>query len=228
MSTLNVPAKIISMITNQMEANTNNHFKQILRSLINTFGNLYYVDGNGAKIRIKCGTGRMERNKGKDYQDNTLILPYISIFKRGSSNADDRRRYTPVLVNEVEWDLEERRAKRYLSLAPRPVTIDYNINVWTKFVEDMDIIRSTILSMFNPDLEIETEDNDYIKAFITSEDDIDSEEQEDQSDRVIKKTFTISVETYIKSPKILYTNTSEIYDTKLDINIDGVDNNRGS
>lgn len=227
MSTLRIPPKIISMITRQMKANTNNHFKQVLRSLVNTFGNLYYVDGNGAKIKIKCSTGRMERNKGKDYQDNTLILPYISVFERGSSNADDRRRYTPVLVNEVEWDAKERRAKRYLSLSPRPVTIDYDINVWTKFVEDMDIIESTILSMFNPDLEIKTEDNDYIKAFLISEDDIDSEEQEDQSDRVIKKRFTISVETYIRSPRILYTNTSEIYDAKYDVTISGEGRSRG-
>lgn len=227
MSTLRIPAQIINMINRQMKANTNNHFKQILRSLINTFGNIYYIDGNGAKIKIKCGTGRMERNKGKDYQDNTLILPYISIFERGSSNADDRRRYTPVLVNEVEWDPIEQRAKRYLSLAPRPLTVDYDINVWTKFVEDMDIIRSTILTMFNPDLEIETEDNDYIKAFLISEDDIDSEEQEDQSDRVIKKRFTISVETYIRSPRILYTNTSQINDARYDVTISGEGRSRG-
>jgi len=219
MSTLKVPAKIISMITRQMKANTNNHYKQVLRSLINTFGNLYYIDGNGAKVKIKCSSGRMERNKGKDYQDNTLILPYISIYERGSSNDDNRRRYTPVLVNEVEWDAKEQRAKRYLSLAPRPVIIDYDINIWTKFVEDMDIVRSTILSMFNPDLEIETQDNEYIKAFLVSEDDIDSEEQNDKADRVIKKKISISVETYIRSPKILYTNTSQINTQNYEVSV---------
>jgi len=210
-----------------MRASTNNHYKQVLRALLNTFGNLYYIDGNGAKQKIKCGTGRMERNKGKDYQDNTLVLPYISVFERGSSNDDDRRRYTPILVNEVEWDAEEQRAKRYLSLAPRPVVIDYDINIWTKFVEDMDIIRSTILSMFNPDLEIETEDNDYIKAFLVSEDDIDSEESNDKEDRVIKKRITISVETYIRSPKILYTNTSQINSQNYEISIQGGGRQRG-
>lgn len=215
------------MITRQMRASTNNHYKQVLRALLNTFGNLYYIDGNGAKQKIKCGTGRMERNKGKDYQDNTLVLPYISVFERGSSNDDDRRRYTPILVNEVEWDAEEQRAKRYLSLAPRPVVIDYDINIWTKFVEDMDIIRSTILSMFNPDLEIETEDNDYIKAFLVSEDDIDSEESNDKEDRVIKKRITISVETYIRSPKILYTNTSQINSQNYEISIQGGGRQRG-
>lgn len=227
MSTLRIPSKIIDMITRQMRASTNNHYKQVLRALLNTFGNLYYIDGNGAKQKIKCGTGRMERNKGKDYQDNTLVLPYISVFERGSSNDDDRRRYTPILVNEVEWDAEEQRAKRYLSLAPRPVVIDYDINIWTKFVEDMDIIRSTILSMFNPDLEIETEDNDYIKAFLVSEDDIDSEESNDKEDRVIKKRITISVETYIRSPKILYTNTSQINSQNYEISIQGEGRQRG-
>lgn len=221
MQTLRIASNIIEMMNRQMLASSNNHYKQVLRSLLNTFGGLYYVDGNGKKVKIKCSTGRMERAKGKDFQDNTLILPYISIFERGTINDDQRRRYTPVLVNEVVWDPEEMRAKRYLSLAPRPVTISYDINVWTKYVEDMDIIRSTILSLFNPDLEIETEENEYIKAFFDSEGDLESEEQDDTADRIIKKRFSITVETYIKSPKILYTNTSQINTQNNEIVITG-------
>jgi hypothetical protein len=205
-----ITSKILEMTNQQLYAVKGNIYKETLRQLVHIFGNIYYVDGNGQKLKIKCSTGRQERAIGKQKKDNTLILPYITVVELETSNADSRRRYQPILVSEKIWDNKERRAKRLLSLAPRPVDLGYQINIWTKYQEDMDMIKYSIFSLFNPDLEIRTSFSDITKAFLESDTNIGEPEALDTADRSLKRSLVIKVETYLPSPKFLFTNTGEI------------------
>ena len=74
----------------------------------------------------------------------------------------------------------------------------------------MDMLRSSIYSLFCPDVNIRTKFSDYNKAFIVSETDIGTSEAGDAQDRVLKKSITIALQTYIPSPKFQVTNTGEI------------------
>ena len=206
-----VTIKILEMTKQQLYAVKKNIYKETLRQLLHVFGNIYYIDGNGQTVQIKCISGKQERVIGKHKKDNTLVLPYITITEAESSNADSRRRYNPVLLNEKAWDPKTKRAKRVLSLSPRPVDLSYQINIWTKYVEDMDMIRLSIFSLFNPDLDLRTSFSDYTKAFIESENNIGESEALDSADRNLKRAFVIKVETYLPSPKFLFTNTGEIH-----------------
>ena len=188
--------------------------------MIYSFGNLYYIDGNGNRIRVKTTHGNPERIAGKLKADNTLILPMITIVETKTTPDLARGRYQNIIIDKA-WDPNKLKATRVLSLPPRPVNITYEINIWAKYKSDLDMLRSTIFSRFNPDVSIVTKYSSYNKAFITNERDIGSVGANDADDRVLQKTFEVTLETYIPTPKFQITNTGEIKDFDMfDIVID--------
>jgi hypothetical protein len=187
-----------------------NIYRETLRQLLSIFGNVYYLDGNGSRVKVKCTTGKPDRPTGKDANEDNLVLPYITITETGSQESDERRKINSLLVNEKIWDDKENRAKRVLSLAPRAINITYQINIWAKYNADLDQIRYFIFSLFNPSLDIRTKFSDHTKAFVKNEEDISNAQAADTTDRLVQKTITISVETYLPSPKFLFTNTGEV------------------
>lgn len=211
MNQYNLVASQISELTNQkMYAIQKNVLEETLRQIVNIFGNIWYLDTNNEKIKIHSSTGKMDRVSGKRIQENTLVLPYISINEAGISYSDTRRKSANLVISESFWDHKEKRAKRILSLPPIAVDINYEINIWSKFVEDLDTIRLSIFSLFNPDLTIRTRFSDLNRSFIDSESDISDYQATDTADRTLKKTITIRVETYLPAPKFLYTSSGEL------------------
>lgn len=184
--------------------------KDTLRYLIGAFGNFHYIDRNNNSIKVKSFHANQERAIAKSIVGDNITLPVISISELNISPNEERRRYGPLLVHEAYWHKRQQRAIRTLSLSPKPVDINYNINIWTKYKQDLDQLREQIFLLFNPDLEIKTKQSNITKAFILSESDVEQAEAEDAADRILKKTISIKVETYIPSPKFLYTSTGKI------------------
>lgn len=211
--------KIVELTNQRQFALKKNIYRETLRQLISIFGNVYYQDSNGNLVRVKCTTGKQDRVTGKDFAENNLVLPYITVVEKGTSEPESRKRNDNILVNEVVWDDKEKRAKRVLSVAPKAVNINYEINIWAKFNSDLDQIRYGILSLFNPALNIKTNYSDFTKAFIKEENDIIDQKSEDTSDRLVQKTISITVETYLPSPKFLFTNTGEIQSFNFDVSL---------
>lgn len=185
-------------------------YKEILRALENIFGSLSYIDGNNNIKEIKCFHGNPERVIAKLKQESTIILPLISITKIKSNNSDERRRYTPILMHDKYWSHKKQRAVRIISLSPRPVTVEYAINIWSKFREDMDQIEEQIFAFFNPDLLIPTSFSTSNKAFLIDEEDKSELIVVDTSDRLLKKSILIEVQGYINNPKFRVTDTGKI------------------
>lgn len=185
-------------------------FKEILRELISIFGNVSYVDKNNNPIKVKCFHANRERAVAKSSVGDNITLPVITISEESISGNDERRRYSPLLVHEKYWDKRKQRAIRVLSLSPKPLDIKYRINIWTKYKQDLDQIRESIVSLFNPELEIRTKDNVANKAFFDSESTTAEMEADDTEDRTLKKSLSIVIETYVPNPKFLYTSTGKI------------------
>jgi len=74
--------------------------------------------------------------------------------------------------------------------------------------------------LFSPDINIETQYSVYNKAFIESERDVGSVIASDTGDRILQKTITVTLETYIPSPKFMFTNTGEIQEFKFNTTLD--------
>lgn len=202
--------KVVELTSARAQPSEDNLYRESLRALLNIMGNLYYIDGNGNRVKVNCSHGNPERIVSRLHADNTLVLPLMTLSESATANADDRRRNHNIILSDKVWDDKKRRATRVVYVAPRPVTLTYEINIWAKYKSDLDMIRSGIYSLFSPDMNVSTKFSAHNKAFISSERDIGSSVAQDTQDRVIKKSITISLETYIPSPKFEITNTGEV------------------
>ena len=86
----------------------------------------------------------------------------------------------------------------------------YQLNVWTKYMSDMDQILEQVRLKFNPEMEVPTKFSTLTKGLIDTEENIGKLSAGDKEDRVLQKTINITVRTYIPSPKFLVTSTGEI------------------
>ena len=210
MNSIELRNKVVELTSARSEPSEDNLYRESLRALLNILGNLYYIDGNGNRIKVTCSHGNPERIVSRLHADNTLVLPLMTLSESVTANADDRRRNNNIIISDKAWDAKKRRATRVLYVAPRPVTLTYEINIWSKYKSDMDMLRSGIYSLFSPDMNVRTKFSDYNTAFISSERDIGSLAAQDTKDRLLKKSITITLQTYIPSPKFMVTNTGEI------------------
>lgn len=185
-------------------------YKDTLQFLINRFSDFVYINDQDELTRVPCWHGSSERVVAKLKQESTIVLPVMSVFRSGNTVDAARRRSSSLIVYDKYWDKDKQRAVRVVNLSPVPINISYKLNVWTKYQEDMDQITEQIHRAFNPDIEIKTKYNSTTKAFLTSESDSNEANIPDAQDRVIKKVFDISVESYIPNPKFVITNTGKI------------------
>jgi hypothetical protein len=72
------------------------------------------------------------------------------------------------------------------------------------------MLRSSIFSKFNPDIQLKTEFSTTNKVFLENESDIGRVSVQDSEDRVLQKTLTVSLQTYIENPKFMISNTGQI------------------
>lgn len=192
------------------QAKVSEIYRETLEYLINTFASLIHITDQNDVVNIPCWHGAAERVIARLKKEANVVLPVISVYRVSNESDPDRRRSSSIIVYNKYWNKETNRAVRVASLAPVPVNIQYRINVWAKYHEDLDQITEQIHRMFNPDMEIYTKYNSSTKAFLIEEDSNIDINIVDGEDRVLKKVFTISVESYIPSPKFVITNTGEI------------------
>jgi len=190
--------------------NISSMYKETLRSVIASFNDIVTIDGDGKEKDVKVIVANPERPVAKLVQENNITLPIISVFKNITDNDQKRGRYDSVLIHEKMWSDEKQRAIRVVSFAPRPVNIKYNLNVWTKYVEDMDQILEQIRIKFNPEMNIPTKFGTLTKASLESESLLGAFNVADKEDRVIKRQLEIIVRTYIPNPRFLVTSTGRI------------------
>lgn len=214
-----VKTKIIELSHNELETHAVDVFRESQKQLLHIFSNIYFIDGAGATTRVKCIPGKMERAIAKQFKDNALVLPLISINEEEVDTNFDRGRYSGVLVSSKSWNRITHRAERILSLPPRPVTLKFSINIWAEYKRDLDSIRATIINKFNPDLEISTYFNNITKSFVESESDTSTWDVDDGEDRILRKSIRIKLETWIESPKFLYTQNATIERINTDVGL---------
>jgi hypothetical protein len=191
-------------------------YKESLRSMITSFNDVGYIDSEQKFNEIRCIHANAERAIAKLKQENNIILPILSIAQTVSDNDRDRQKNESLLVHEKYWDAEKHRAFRILSLAPRAVNVRYQLNIWAKYMADMDQILEQIRLKFNPEMQVPTEFSTLAKAYLDSEEDVGQLTASDKEDRVLKKTMNIVFRTYIPNPKFLFTSTGKIEEFKME------------
>jgi hypothetical protein len=192
------------------ESTISNVYKESLRGMIASFNDVSYINSEDKLINIKCIHANAERAIAKLKEENNTILPIISIAQTVSDNDAQRQKVESLLVHEKYWDKEKNRAIRVLSFAPRAVNVRYQLNIWTKYMANMDQILEQIRLKFNPEMQVPTEFSTLAKAFLESEEAVGSADAPDKSDRVLKKAINIVLRTYVPSPKFMVTSNGKI------------------
>ena len=203
-----VKGKLLEM--NRKQNNISFIYKETLRAMIYIMGNFYYLDSENRVVKVKAMHANPERAVAKIRELTNMILPIITVSQTTTDNNKDRQKYSSHLIHDQYWDEDKQRAVRILSFCDRAVDINYKINIWAKYREDMDQILEQIRLMFNPTTEIPTMHSTQTKGLLVSESDISDVAPADGTDRLVRKEIVIKVETYIPSPRYLITSTGEI------------------
>ena len=185
-------------------------YKDIVRALLVSFGNIHYLDGNGKLVRIKSAHGNPERTIAKLHEEDTIILPIITINQNGAKGDDKKRRLDDLIIEKTVWNEDIQRGERVIGVADVPVKLNYNLNLWCKYAEDMDQISQGIRVRFNPSVTIKTPVSAAIKTFLMSETNKGNPNYGDREARVLRKSFALEVEAYIPSPKFKVTSTGRV------------------
>lgn len=173
-----------------------------------------------AVVDIPTFYANPERAIAKIKEDRNLVLPVISVGISDIEDDMDRRRNNMNVVVETAWNKTTQRATRVVSVVPKAVKLSFMVNLWAKYIEDLNQITEKIQLMFNPSLEFRTKFSDYIQGFITQVADNSVTVAADREDRVLKRTIQVSVEAYIPNQKYLYTSTGRIERLNSDIVIE--------
>tara|TARA_R110001583_G_scaffold11265_1_gene51265 strand:+ start:3282 stop:4040 length:759 start_codon:yes stop_codon:yes gene_type:complete len=185
-------------------------YKEVLRSLISTFNNFYYVNGNDELVKIKAIHSAPERAVAKKFQEDNIVLPILTVHQVGAANDVAKRRYNDILIQKSTWDDDKQRAQRIIGTADVPVVLTFSVNLWTKYMEDLDQVSQNIRMKFNPSLAVSTEFTSSLKVYLQDETSNVTIQTGDREDRILRKSFSTQVEFFIPSPKFLVTSTGRI------------------
>jgi|ETNvirenome_6_85_1030632.scaffolds.fasta_scaffold06821_6 hypothetical protein len=194
-------------------------YKENLRFMLASFSGFKIRDPQNELIDVPCVNATAERAVAKMFQENNIILPLVTVAQTLSDEDTERRRIKDLLVNETYWDTKRKRALRVISLAPKAITISYEVNMWTKYNEDMDQLVEQIRLLLNPNLTMITKYTNSTMAFITGEENDSVTVVGDREDRIIRRRFDLSVEGYIPYPKYLITSTGEITEFNTEVEV---------
>ena len=185
-------------------------YKDILRALLVSFGNIHFINGENKLVRVKAVHGNPERTIAKLTQEDNIVLPIITINQEVTKDDVTKRRFDDVIIHKTEWNQDKQRAERIIGVADVPVKMVFNLNLWCKYMEDIDQIAQSLRLKFNPGVLLKTPVSGGIKTFLVSETNKSSTVTGDREDRILRKSFALEVEAFIPSPKFKITSTGRL------------------
>ncbi len=191
-------------------------YKELVRSLRAEFSNLHYINRQNEVVGVNCIQANPERAAATQVAEDTLILPVMAIGVPNTEEDKDRNRYGAQILTETLWDDVKQRAIRTVRLAPKAVRVNFELYLWSYYQSHINQLTSQIQLMFNPALELETKYSEDTKVFLIGETDESELDVVDQKDRVLIRKFDLQVETYLPTPRFLYTSTGRLEEFHVD------------
>ena len=192
------------------ESTISDLYRELIRSLKVKFGSFHYLGADDKMVEVRCINAHPERSAARMIRDDNLTLPIVAVGIPTNESDKKREKFKPIYRAETYWDKNNQRARRVISLVPKPVTIEWPVYVWAYYQANMDQITSQIQSLFKPDLELTTKYSEVTKVYLDREVDQSVVETADREDRVLRRKFNLSIQTYIPTPKFLFTSTGQI------------------
>lgn len=213
-------------IKRQIFERENNNFRSLQfyrdtsKELLNLFSDAQILGVDLEIASVPCWYANYERAIAKIFQARTLTLPVMTIAI--SDTAEDLKRRRPNFDIEF-WTVKDKKRRKYTrvaSLAPKAVTVSYTLNLWARYVEDMNQLLEYVMQKFHPHLRVETDFATNTCAFITAVSDNSTLDAPDREDRVLRKTVTFEVESYMPSRQYMIQSNGDIADMYMNATVE--------
>lgn len=187
----------------------NEFYKQVLRGFLSQI-NLHHYNEDGEIVDVLLHHGRPDRVTAKKFFENNIVLPYSTISLVRVEKDAKKGRTDDMVLDYSWWNVSTNRAERIVSRPDVPVKLTYALNIWTKYISHMEALSESLRRNFNPALLLKLPQTNQAKAYLANETDLSKLEVADKEDRVVQKSFGITLEAFIPSPMYKITSTGKI------------------
>jgi len=194
-------------------------YRATSKRLLSLFSDAQIIGEDNEIHPVSVWYANYERAIAKIFESRNLTLPCMTLAIADTEQDMDRRRPNFDVEFWTVHDEKRRRHIRVASLAPQAVNVSYQINLWSRYVEDMNQLLEYVLNKFHPFLRVETDFMTDACAFVTSISDNSQLDAPDEEDRVVRKIVTFTVETYLPSRKYQIQSNGDITSMNYDIQI---------
>ena len=187
-----------------------NFYKDFTRRLKELLGGFQVLKGDDTLRNVDIIYANPERAIAKITETKNTILPILSLQFEGVELDSQRRKPAAAVVEKRFWDSDKQRAIRYMALAPPAANLSFGVNIWGKYVDEVNQLTEQVLLLFRPNLNIDIHPNENYEAFLLDVSDASNLTAGDREDRLVRRTVRFKVESYIPGNVFRFTNTSEI------------------
>tara|TARA_A100001201_G_scaffold130427_2_gene116223 strand:+ start:1429 stop:2268 length:840 start_codon:yes stop_codon:yes gene_type:complete len=195
-------------------------YRKTSKSLLNLFSDVQVVGADNKAKPVNCNYANYERAIAMLFKSRNLTLPIMTLAI--SDTVEDLQRRKP--NTDIEFwtvqDKKRRRHTRIAAMAPKAVKVSYQLNLWTRYVEDMNQLIECVMAKFRPYLRVGTDFITNAPAFITAVSDNSTLTPPDREDRIIRKTVTFEVETWMPTRQYMIQSNGDIVEMKYNTSIE--------
>ena len=182
-------------------------YRAIDEVLINWLKTLTYKDGSGTEKPVEnviYSTPEKAFSKGSLNQNGRVLLPAISLFRVSTTQNDTKWKYPTSRATAYSYTEKDLTLLTQKNVGVIPVDISYQVDIWTKYQDDLQYIWYQITKAFNPELRLTATFNiDGYQVEIPADcyleglNDNSDLEPDEESDRELRATADVRVETYL-------------------------------
>jgi len=194
-------------------------YRKTSRELLNIFSDAQILGSDNEIQSVDCSYANYERAIAMLFKTRNLTLPQMTLAI--SDTVEDFERRKPNTDIEF-WTIHDKKRMRYTrvaAMAPKAVKVSYQLNLWTRYVEDMNQLVEYVMSKFRPQLRVGTDFITNAPAFITMVSDNSTLAVPDREDRIIKKTVTFEVQTWMPTRQYMIQSNGAIREMRYDVEL---------
>tara|TARA_R110002050_G_scaffold4942_1_gene23093 strand:- start:236 stop:1033 length:798 start_codon:yes stop_codon:yes gene_type:complete len=194
-------------------------YRKTSRELLNIFSDGQILGSDNEIQSVNCSYANYERAIAMLFKTRNLTLPIMTLAI--ADTVEDLERRKPNTDIEF-WTIHDKKSMRYTrvaAMAPKAVKVSYQLNLWSRYVEDMNQLIEYVMGKFRPQLRVGTDFNTNAPAFITSISDNSTLTVPDREDRIIKKTVTFEVETWMPTRQYMIQSNGAIREMNYEVEL---------
>tara|TARA_R110000823_G_scaffold42106_1_gene110518 strand:+ start:784 stop:2205 length:1422 start_codon:yes stop_codon:yes gene_type:complete len=195
-------------------------YRKTSRELLNIFSDGQIIGADNEIQDVQCVYANYERAIAMLFKNRNLTLPMMTLAI--SDTVEDTERRKPN-TNIEFWTIQDKKTGRHTrvaSLSPKAVKVSYQLHLWTRYVEDMNQLLEYVMAKFRPYLRVGTDFITNAPAFITATSDNSTLSVPDREDRVIKKTVTFEIETWMPTRQYMIQSNGDIREMRYDVELE--------